>query len=59
MNIFLERLARCDREIELALAESHKPHTEAEHAGILVWELDWRIERQNVLEELAALEKAA
>ena len=38
-----ERLARCEREIALAVAESHKPHTEAEHAGILVWELEWRI----------------
>ena len=54
-----ERLARCDREMALAVAESQRPHTEAEHAGILVWELDWRIERQNVLEELAAREKAA
>jgi hypothetical protein len=35
MSILLERLARCDREIALAVAESHKPHTEAEHAGIL------------------------
>jgi len=41
-----DRLARCDREIALAIAESHQPHTEMEHAGILVWEMDWRMERE-------------
>jgi len=59
VKIILERLARCEREIALAIAESHQPHTEMEHAGILIWELDWRIERENILAELAALEAAA
>lgn len=53
-----ERVARCDREIAMAIAASHRPHTEAEHAGILLWELDWRIERENILDEIAE-EKAA
>jgi len=47
----VERLARCEREIALAIAESHQPHTEMEHAGILVWEMDWRMERENLLSE--------
>ena len=55
----LERLARCEREIALAITESHQPHTEMEHAGILVWEMDWRMERENIVAEMAALEKAA
>jgi hypothetical protein len=54
-----ERLARCDREIENAIAASQQPHTEMEHAGILVWEMDWRMERENIVAEMAALEKAA
>lgn len=55
-----ERLARCDREIAQAIAESQRPHTEAEHAGILLWEMDWRVERQNILQESReAVEKAA
>ena len=53
------RLASCDREIALAIAGSHRPHTEAEHAGILLWLSDWRIERENILEEIAAMEAAA
>jgi hypothetical protein len=28
------------------------PHTQADHAGILLWEIDWRIERENILEEM-------
>jgi hypothetical protein len=36
-----------------------RPHTEAEHAGILLWEMDWRIERENILAEIAAVENAA
>jgi len=28
------------------LAESHQPHTEREDAGILAWEMDWRMERE-------------
>jgi len=55
----LERLARCEREIENAIAESHLPHTEMEHAGILVWEMDWRMERENILAELGAMEEPA
>ncbi len=59
MKTILERLARCEREIALAIAESHQPHTEMEHAGILVWEMDGRMERENILAELRAMEEAA
>jgi hypothetical protein len=59
VKTILERLARCEREIALAIAESHQPHTEMEHAGILVWEMDWRMERENILAELRAMEEAA
>jgi hypothetical protein len=59
VKTILERLARCEREIALAIAESHQPHTEMEHAGILVWEIDWRMERENILAELRAMEEAA
>jgi hypothetical protein len=58
MTSLFERLARCDREIANAIAESHQPHTEAEHAGILIWEMDWRAERETILQEIAG-EKAA
>jgi hypothetical protein len=59
VKTILERLARCEREIALAIAESHQPHTEMEHAGILVWEMDWRMGRENILAELRAMEEAA
>jgi hypothetical protein len=59
VKTILERLARCEREIALAIAESHQPHTEMEHAGILVWEMDGRMERENILAELRAMEEAA
>ena len=55
----LERLTRCEREIENAISESHQPLTEMEHAGILVWEMDWRMEQENILAELGATEEAA
>jgi len=44
---------RADREIALALEYASKPHTEAEHAGALLGELDWRSERTRLLDELA------
>jgi hypothetical protein len=49
----------CDREIDQAIEESCKPHTEAEHVGILLWEMDWRAERDCLLAELAMQTEAA
>lgn len=48
-----EKLARCDREIAKAQVEANKPHTEMEHVGILLWEMDQRRERERLLEEQA------
>ena len=50
-----ERLARCDREIALAVAESAKPHTREEQNVLHLWEMDWLWERDNVLAEMAAV----
>ena len=58
MNTLAKRLARCDREIAAATAESRRPHTEAEHAVILRWEMDRRIEREKILEEMVMQEAA-
>ena len=33
---------------------SRRPHTEAGHLGILLWEWDWRAERDYLLAELTA-----
>jgi hypothetical protein len=47
----LGRLARCESEITAALSESWKQHTRMEQLGILMWELDWRSERESILLE--------
>jgi hypothetical protein len=54
-----ERLARCEREIALAIVESNQPHTEMEHAGILLWEMDWRIERETILAEMTVAQRSS
>ena len=48
------RLQRCDREIASALSFSVKRLTPYEHLGVLLWEMDWRVERERILEELEA-----
>ena len=53
MKTLQERLQHCDRQIVQASEESGRPHTEAEHIGILLWEMDWRAEREALLVELA------
>jgi hypothetical protein len=52
-NQLAGRLNRCDREISQAIEESRKSHTKAEHIGILLWEMDWRAEREAILLEFA------
>ena len=59
MQTLQERLEHCDRQIAQAIEESCRPHTEAEHLGILLWELDWRAERDCLLAELAMQTEAA
>ena len=46
-----QRLIRCEREIAAAQEESQRPHAPMEHLGILLWELDWRAERESILME--------
>ena len=59
MKTLQERLDHCDQQIAQAIEESCRPHTEAEHLGILLWELDWRAERDCLLAELTAQKTAA
>jgi hypothetical protein len=59
MNDLEQRLQHCNREIARAIEESHRPHTEAEHVGILLWEMDWRAERDRLLAELTVQKAAA
>ena len=59
MQTLRERLQHCDRQIAQAIEESHWPHTEAEHLGILLWEMDWRAERDCLLAELATQTEVA
>ena len=59
MNDLAERLERCEREIACAIAESKRPHTPMEHTGILLWEMDWRVERENILREILSIALAA
>jgi hypothetical protein len=47
----LTPLKRCEDEIIAALTESRKQHTRMEQLGILMWELDWRSEREFILLE--------
>ena len=59
MKTLRERLEHCNWQIAQAIEESHRPHTEAEHLGILLGEMDRRAEREHVLVELAAQTEAA
>ena len=59
MKTLQERLNYCDQQIAQATEESRQPHTEAEHVGILLWELDWRAERGCLLAELIVQRAAA
>ncbi len=59
MNGLAERLERCEREIESAIADSKQPHTPMEHVGILLWEMDWRVERDNIFNEMQPVAAAA
>jgi hypothetical protein len=59
MNGLAERLERCEREIACAIAEGKRPHTPMEHTGILLWEMDWRVERENILCEMVSIAPAA
>ena len=54
-----ERLEHCNWQIAQAIEESGRQHTETEHLGILLWEMDWRVERDCLLAELAAQKEAA
>jgi hypothetical protein len=48
-----ERLERCNREIaEALLAASRTDYTPIERIGILIWEMDWRSERESILAEI-------
>ena len=59
MHTLQERLEHCDRQIAQAIEESRKSHTVAEHVGILLWEMDWRAERDCLLAELTMQTEAA
>ncbi len=59
MKTLQERLDYCNQQIAQAIEESCRPQTEAEHLGILLWEMDWRAERDRLLAELTAQEAAA
>ncbi len=54
MSDLKHRLDHCDREIRRVLAEEKRVLTTAEHAGILLWEIDARLTREMVLAEIAA-----
>ena len=59
METLRSGLEHCDGQIAQAIEESHRPHTEAQYLGILLWEMDWRAEREHVLVELAEQTEAA
>jgi len=46
-----ERIERCEREIASALAASQDERPLNARLGILLWEVDWRAERESVVEE--------
>jgi hypothetical protein len=52
MNTITERLARCDREIALAVAQRNQPHTDTEHSVLLRCERDRQSERERILSEM-------
>jgi hypothetical protein len=45
------RLKHCEREIAEALAASRRERPLNERLGILLWEMDWRAERQSLVEK--------
>jgi hypothetical protein len=52
MNL-ASKLERCNREIaEAPLAASRTDYTPIERIGILIWEMDWRSERESILAEI-------
>jgi hypothetical protein len=53
MSTLYDRLDRCNREIQRAVAENRRLHTEAERSGILIWEMDKRCQRESILVEIA------
>jgi hypothetical protein len=53
MSDLYHRLDQCDHEIQKARAEDKRLHTTAEHAGILLWEIDSRLTRAMILAEIA------
>ena len=54
-----ERIERCDREIADALAAAQEARPLPERLGILLWEMDWRVERENILRETGSAPAAA
>jgi len=48
-----EQLKRCEWEISQALAASQEERPLAERMGVLLWEMDWRAERESILAESA------
>jgi hypothetical protein len=53
MPTLYDRLQRCNREIQKAVAENSRLHTQAERTGILLWEMDTRCQRESILIEIA------
>jgi len=49
----VDRLARCDQEIAAAIAASQEDRPPKERIGVLLWEMDWRAERESILAESA------
>jgi hypothetical protein len=52
----VDRLARCDCEIAAAHAASREGRPPKERIGVLLWEMDWRAERESILAESAGVE---
>jgi hypothetical protein len=53
------KLQRCDREIaEALLAADCADYTLKEKLGILLWELDWRSERESIIEDAIVQDQA-
>ena len=49
-----DRLERCNHELGRVGAENKRLHTEEERAGILIWEMDERSQREAIVAEIAA-----
>jgi hypothetical protein len=52
----VDRLARCDQEIAAAIAASQEDRPPKERIGVLLWEMDWRAERESILAQSAGRE---